>query len=602
MRMRVLVHLDGISVRHEIDGEWGPPRPRNVTARLHAGEVVLLLGPSGCGKSTLTLTVNGLIPQVIDAHMDGAVTVGGHDTRATPVPRLAAEVAMVFQDPDAQIVTATVFDEVCFGPENLLLPAEEVETRAEDALRRVGLWERRHDEPDRLSGGGRQRLAIACALALRTPMLVLDEPTANLDPAGVEEVFRTLRDITADRDRAVLLVEHHLDAAIDLVDRVIVLDAAGRVVLDGPARSTLADHADQLVELGVWLPTAALAALRLRTLGIELDPLPLTPRDLTSALDAISALPPLRQRAARAIDPQTAIRVRGLSVLRESTTILRDIDLDIMSGEFVAIVGSNGAGKTTLAQALAGVTTARRGTVVVDGLDPATADPRVLAERVGFVFQNPEHQFVTSRVEDELAYGLRVRKTPEDEVTTRVEELLHRLGLRELRSVHPFLISGGQKRRLSVGAALVTRPSVLVLDEPTFGQDRERAAELLALLDDLHAAGTTIVVVSHDMTLVAEHATRVIVLASASAHGGISASAHGGVSASASAIPSGGVSAGGRLIADGPPEQIFADADLLAAADLRPPPLALAARALVNHPQWHGLTRLADLPALEPSS
>ncbi|BBH68185.1 heme ABC transporter ATP-binding protein [Actinoplanes sp. OR16] len=576
-----MLQLTGVSVRHEIDEEWGPARPQNVTAEINAGEVVLLLGPSGCGKSTLTLTVNGLIPQVVDAHMDGTVRVGDHDTRTTPVPRMAAEVAMVFQDPDAQIVTATVLDEVCFGPENLLLPPAEVEARAEDALRRVGLWERRDEEPDRLSGGGRQRLAIACALALRTPVLVLDEPTANLDPSGVEEVFRTLRDITADRDRAVLLVEHNLDAAIDLVDRVIVLDAEGRVVLDGPARETLRENADHLLELGVWLPAATLAALRLREAGIVFGRLPLTPAELAAALDATATLPALlrdpegggRDRMAGARDLTTggrpAIAVRGLSVFRGSTRILDGVDLDIAAGEFVAVVGSNGAGKTTLAQALAGVITTRRGAVTADGLDPVTADPRVFAERVGFVFQNPEHQFVTSRVDDELTYGLRVRGVPAEEAEARAGELLDRLGLRELRTTHPFLISGGQKRRLSVGAALITRPHVLVLDEPTFGQDRERAAELLSLLDGLHADGTTIVVVSHDMTLVAEHATRVLVLD------------------------------GGRIAGDGTPAEIYADADLLEATGLRPPPLARAARALVNHPEWHGLTRLADLPALE---
>ncbi|MEU4690279.1 energy-coupling factor transporter ATPase [Actinoplanes sp. NPDC023714] len=568
-----MLQLTGVSVRHEIDEEWGPARPQNVTAEIGAGEVVLLLGPSGCGKSTLTLTVNGLVPQVIDAHLTGTIRIGQHDTRTTPVPQLATEVAMVFQDPDAQIVTATVLDEVCFGPENLLVPPAEVERRAEEALRRVGLWERRHEEPDRLSGGGRQRLAIACALALRTPVLVLDEPTANLDPAGVEEVFRTLRDVTADRDRAVLLVEHNLDAAVELVDRVIVLNSEGRVVLDGPARETLQDHADYLVELGVWLPAATLAALRLRAAGIVFDPLPLTPGELAAALDATSALPEPRRRASLSVRDERAISVRGLSVLRDAKPILTGIGLDIAAGEFVAVTGSNGAGKTTLAQAMAGVITARRGeqsgTVIVDGLDPATADPRLLAERVGFVFQNPEHQFVTSRVDDELAYGLRVRGAPADEVEARVGELLDRLGLRELRTMHPFLLSGGQKRRLSVGTALVTRPRVLVLDEPTFGQDRERAEELSSLLDGLHANGTTIVVVSHDMTLVAEHATRVIVLDD------------------------------GRIAADGTPAEIYADADLLAATGLRPPPLARAARALVNHPHWHGLTRLADLPASE---
>ncbi|MFC7530259.1 ABC transporter ATP-binding protein [Actinoplanes sp. GCM10030250] len=568
----MLLRLSDVSVRHEVYDEtgaadYGVARPRGVSAELRPGEVVLLLGPSGCGKSTLTLTVNGLIPHVIGSHMDGAVEVRGVDTRDTTVPHLARDVAMVFQDPDSQIITASVLDEVCFGPENLRVPAAEVLARAEDALRRVGLWERREADPDHLSGGGRQRLAIACALALRTSLLVLDEPTANLGPAGVEDVYQVLREIAGRGDRAVLLVEHNLDAAIDFVDRVIVLDAAGEVVLDGPARSTIVDHVDQLVTLGVWLPVAALAALRLREAGIRLDPLPLTPRELAAALDAVPALPaPVTTVSDQPQTSNAEVRLKHLTVRHGPSVVLRDVDLTIGAGEFVAIVGSNGAGKTTLAQAIAGVVPASRGAVTVAGLDPARADPRVLAGRVGFVFQNPEHQFITGRVEDELAYGLRVRKVAEAEITTRVDDLLDRLGLRELRTVHPFLLSGGQKRRLSVGAALVTRPQVLVLDEPTFGQDRERAAELLDLLAALHRAGTTVVVVSHDMHLVAEHTTRVLVLA------------------------------GGRVIADGPPHEVYADTDLLAAADLRSPPIAQAVRAMTNHPGWHGLTRLADLP------
>ncbi|MEV6306914.1 energy-coupling factor transporter ATPase [Actinoplanes sp. NPDC051861] len=568
----MLLRLSDVSVRHEVHDEtgavdFGPARPRSVSAELRPGEVVLLLGPSGCGKSTLTLTVNGLIPHVIGSHLDGSVHIGQRNTRDTTVPDLARDVAMVFQDPDAQIVTASVLDEVCFGPENLRLPADEVLARAEDALRRVGLWERRSDDPDHLSGGGRQRLAIACALALRTPLLVLDEPTANLDPAGVEDVYRVLREIAGRGDRAVLLVEHNLDAAIDFVDRVIVLDASGAVVLDGPARSTIVDHVDELVTLGVWLPVATLAALRLRDAGIRLDPLPLTPGELATALDAVPTLPaPVQAVSDQAVQTPAEVRAKHLDVRHGSVPVLSGINLTIAAGEFVAIAGANGAGKTTLAQALAGVVPARRGTVDVAGLDPARADPRLLAERVGFVFQNPEHQFITGRVEDELAYGLRVRKVPPPEITARVAELLDRLGLRELRDVHPFLLSGGQKRRLSVGAALVTRPRVLVLDEPTFGQDRERAAELLDLLAALHLAGTTVVVVSHDMHLIAEYATRVIVLGD------------------------------GQVIADGTPAEIYADPDLLDRAALRPPPMAQAARALTNHPAWRTVTRLADLP------
>ncbi len=199
-----LLRLRNVGVTHL---EADRPTPADVGFDVRPGEVVLVLGPSGSGKSTLALTMNGLIPHAVPAEVHGTVSVGGRDATTTPVAELAATVAMVFQDPDAQLITGTVFDEVCFGPENLRLPAPEVLARAEAALRRVGLWDRRDDAPDVLSGGGRQRLAIACALAMASPLLVLDEPTASLDPSGVIEVYAALRDVVAAGDRAIVLIE-----------------------------------------------------------------------------------------------------------------------------------------------------------------------------------------------------------------------------------------------------------------------------------------------------------------------------------------------------------------------------------------------------------
>jgi energy-coupling factor transport system ATP-binding protein len=238
----------------------------------------------------------------------------------------------------------------------------------------------------------------------------------------------------------------------------------------------------------------------------------------------------------------------------------------VQRGDFVAVIGANGAGKTSLIQAIAGVVPPPRGTVHIDGLDVGRADARTLSSRIGFVFQNPEHQFIAGTVFDELAHGLRRQRLNESEVRTRTEELLERFGLTAKAQTHPFLLSGGQKRRLSVGTALVAGAPVLVLDEPTFGQDRARADELLALLRDLNRAGTTILVVTHDMQLVAEYADRVVVMAD------------------------------GRIVAQGPTADVFADADLITRAGLRPPPLATALRELPRHPRLQGITRLADLP------
>ncbi|WP_374313690.1 ABC transporter ATP-binding protein [Microbacterium sp.] len=569
-----LVSVRGLGVTH--DGE-AAPTPASVTFDIAAGEVVLLLGPSGSGKSTLTLALNGLIPHAVPAEVTGTVEVDGLDTAATTVAELSTRVAMVFQDPDAQLVTGTLLDEVAFGPENLRMPVTEVLERAESALRRVGLWDRRAENPDRLSGGGRQRLAIACALAMGSPLLVLDEPTANLDPRGIEEVYAALGELVASGDRAILLVEHNLDAAVGFVDRVVVLDHDGRVAADGTVDEVLRGRAADLHAMGVWLPVSTIAALRLRRAGYALDPLPLTPDELRIGLEAEPAHAVTPAAAApRAVAAPTdgagdaasapLISVRGLTVRRGRVEVLHGVDLDISAGEFTAIVGANGAGKTTLIQALAGVVPPPRGTVHVAGLDVGRTDSRTLASRIGFVFQNPEHQFIAHTVFDEVAHGLRRQHLPEDEVRTRTMALLRRFGLEGRADAHPFLLSGGQKRRLSVGTALVAGAPVLVLDEPTFGQDRARADELLGLLSELNAEGTTIVVVTHDMQLVTDHAHRTVVLAE------------------------------GGILAAGPTADVFGDADLIDRAGLRLPPLRRALHGLEQHPQLTAVARIADLP------
>lgn len=560
------LRVDSLRVRHQDRREWTPDGASLSVAR---GEVVLVLGPSGSGKSTLTLALDGLIPHVVAADIEGSVHVDGLDAATHTVAELSEHVAMVFQDPDAQIVTRSVLDEVCFAAENRLLPVDEVLARAEDALRRVGLWDRRDEDPDVLSGGGKQRLAIAAALASSTDLLVLDEPTANLDAAGVEDVYAALRDIVADGSRSVVLVEHDLDAAVSLVDRVVVLDARGRSVLDGTPIEVLAGRAADLERMGVWLPTPTIAAMRLRRAGVAFDRLPLTADELAAALDGRDALPPLprpRPPVAAAAEPALVIRSLSLGRGRRRRPVLRDVDLTIRRGEFVAVVGTNGAGKTTLVQAAVGLVRPPRGTVSIGGLDPASASAGAVAERVGFVFQNPEHQFVTHTVADELAYGPRSAGDAEDTIAPRVDDLLERFGLADARDVNPFLLSGGQKRRLSVGTALIGGADVLILDEPTFGQDRARADELVALLTALNRAGTTVVVVTHDLQLVAEASTSVVVLDD------------------------------GRVVAHAPTDAVLADGDLLARAGLRTPPLARALSRLERHPDWRGLTRLAQLP------
>ncbi|BDI24006.1 ABC transporter ATP-binding protein [Herbiconiux sp. L3-i23] len=561
-----LIEARGVAIRHD-----GADRstPHSLDLSVRPGEVLLVLGPSGSGKSTLALALNGLIPHAVPAELDGDVFVAGRSTADITVAEASRTVGMVFQDPDAQIVTGTLLDEVCFGPENLLVPRDEVLARAEEALRAVGLWERRAENPDRLSGGGRQRLAIACALALGSPVLVLDEPTANLDPTGIDEVYAVLATLVRDSSLSVVLIEHNLDTAVGLVDRVLVLDADGALAMDGPRDIILRDRAVEVRDLGVWLPTVTLAALALRERGIPIDALPLSGRELAAALDALPELPGLDDSSTHQRDSPVTVEVCGLTVARHGRTLLDQVDLTLHAGELTAIIGVNGAGKTTLLQAIAGVVPPPRGTVFLDGLDPARADVRALAARVGFVFQNPEHQFLEPTVADELAHGLRIRGLDAAEIDDRVDVMLRRFGLADLRDRHPFLLSGGQKRRLSVGTALIAGAPILALDEPTFGQDRAHAGELLDILAGLRDDGTTVVIVTHDLQLVADYADRVAVMG------------------------------GGRLLGEGPASSILGS-DLMETAGLLRPPLARAMQRLENHPDWRSVSRLADLPGGRP--
>lgn len=562
-----VIEARGVRVRYDATRGWAC---RGVDLRVEPGQFVLLLGPSGCGKSTFSLTLNGLVPHSVPAELRGRVHVLGRDTRDTAVGVLTTTVGMVFQDPDAQIVTGTVLDEVCFGLENTLVPVDEIEPRAVEALERAGLGDRLRDDPVTLSGGGRQRLALACALAMNPAVVVLDEPTANLDPAAAQELYEWLAKV----GETVVLIEHDLDDVIARVNRVVVLDAAGTVQLSGPPREVFGAHSDRLDAIGVWLPTAVLVARRLTAAGVRLDTVPLTLEELADALRPLPTLPPLRaRRAAPGAPAVTApdITVRRLTVRYGERVAVDDVSMSIAPGDFLAIVGVNGAGKTTLAQAVAGVRVPPPGAVRLGSVDLARMRARERGDLVGFVFQNPEHQFVTDSVFDELAHGLRVRRVPEDEVGRRVASLLERLHLDDCRDASPFTLSHGQKRRLSVGTALISGPRLLVLDEPTFGQDRRQSEELLGLLRRLNSQGRTVVVVTHDMQLVAEHARHVAVLSE------------------------------GRLLTYAPTEDVLGQDRLLREAGLRPPPIRRFATSLAgDHPEWADLCRLGDLPGHSP--
>ena len=457
--------------------------PAGLDLEVRPGETVLLLGPSGSGKSTLLLALTGLIPHDLPARVQGHLRVLGVNPQQEPPGAMATRIGLLFQDPEASFAMLVVEDEVAFGLENLRVPPAAMPPRITAALQAVGMTAYRHRRLDALSGGQQQRVALAALLAMQPPVLALDEPTAHLDPQATAAFFTTLAALKA--THTILLVEHRVDQALDVADRVVLLDARGRVLAQGPPRATLRRHRDAALEAGLWLPA-------------DLDP--------RAAWRA-------RHTTRLRTDPP-AVEVQRVSfAYPQGGFALREVSLQVPQGDFLALVGPNGAGKTTLARLMLHLgLRPSAGQVRLFGTPVAALRPADITARAGFVFQNPEHQFVTERVEDEIAYGLRARGRPESEVQARTQALLARFGLQAHARHNPFRLSQGQKRRLSVATMLAVAPRLLILDEPTFGQDRNTAYALMDLLLDLNREGVTIVMVTHDTRLVRQYARHVAVL------------------------------------------------------------------------------------------
>ncbi|GAA2897019.1 ABC transporter ATP-binding protein [Actinoplanes cyaneus] len=460
------VQLRGFGWRHAGRRAWAV---RGLDLRIRHGERVLLLGPSGAGKSTLLAALAGLLPED-SGEAEGTVEIDGLD------PRKARDrVGILFQDPQTQLVMARSGDDVAFGLENRGVPRAEIWPRVTEALASVGFPYRPDRPTAALSGGEAQRLALAGVIALRPGLLLLDEPTANLDPAGAALIRDAVARATGP-DTTLIVVEHRVADALPLVDRVVVIHPGGGVRADGPPEAIFAAHGDELAEEGVWVP------------GLPAAPRTASDQEPTAEL----------VRAEHAAVPDR----------------LPATSLSVRAGEVLAVTGPNGAGKSTLALLLGGLLAPGGGRVsgFGDRRPPHRWRARTLTQRIGSVFQNPEHQFVTGRVADELALGPRRLRKPPAEVRQIVDELLHRLRLEKLAGANPYTLSGGEARRLSVATALATAPRMLVLDEPTFGQDRRTWRELVTLLGALRDEGHGVVAVTHDADFVRTAADRTLTI------------------------------------------------------------------------------------------
>lgn len=427
---------------------------------------MLLLGESGAGKSTLLRALAGVLaPDEGDA--EGSLLIDG----AAPAPGRAG---LVLQDPDSQVILARVGDDVAFGCENLGVARDEIWSRVRHSLDEVGLAVPLDRATANLSGGQKQRLALAGVLAMRPGLLLLDEPTANLDPQGVTEVRDAVGRVLDATGATLVVVEHRVAVWQDLVNRVIVLGTDG-LIADGSPTEVLDRRGADLAARGIWVPGHP------------------------------PARPARRPRPAAQIE----LSARALSVGR-TDAVLEGVQLDVSSAQGLAITGPNGSGKSTLGLTLAGLLPPVAGELTASddlrrGIPPRPWRwrSRDLLTRIGTVFQEPEHQFLAPTVRAELAIGPRALKLPQAEIDARVGELLDRLRLTHLAEANPFTLSGGEKRRLSVATVLATRPRLLVLDEPTFGQDSRTWSELVAILAELIDDGSGLVMMTHDSDLVA---------------------------------------------------------------------------------------------------
>jgi energy-coupling factor transport system ATP-binding protein len=480
---------------------------QHINLTIQPGEIVLVTGPAGSGKTTLCSCINGLVPHYHEGELTGQVIVRLYDTRRARIGGLASLVGMVFQDPDSQLVTSSVIDEVAFGPENLGVPREEINQRVAEALTRTRLSGFEDREPHNLSGGEQQACAIAATYAMHPEIYVMDEPLANLDPAGRVQVLQVLIDVAKRRQKTLILVEHSLEEVLPLVDRVLVIDA-GKIVRDGTVEEVLA--AGDIPHVFTRPAMVRLAE------SFGLDRKIFSAKKFYADLNARASLGVIEA----ANGPVPAARASGTPLIEfqnvhfsyKGQPALRGVDLTIYDGELVALLGRNGSGKTTLARHIIGLLHPSQGKVIVGGRDVAVTPTHELTQQIGFCFQNPNHQIVSFKVRDEMTFGLKAHNVDPAEFEERIRRALELVDLKDVLDAEIFDLGKGQKQRLALASVLTLDPQILVIDEPTTGQDPQMTKEIFDIIKHLNDLGTTVLMITHRVDYAAAYAHRAIVM------------------------------------------------------------------------------------------
>jgi len=521
---------------------------KGVSVSVSEGEVVAVVGPTGAGKTTLCKVLSGIIPN-FGAYDDfkGNVTVDGKSTLGKRVGEISRSCAMVFQDYESQLFRTTVELEVAFGPENLCLSRDEILKRVRRSLELVGLvgFEKRYSFA--LSGGQKQRLAIASMLALQPKVLILDEATSDLDPRGKREVYAVVRRLLDEGAiRSLVMVDHHLDKVAEFADRVVLMDS-GRVVMEGGTEDVLSE-VDLLRSLGLNPPEPAEL---FHDLGLRSKPLPMT---VEEALERMPALRNFRKPSEEEVNSrEPAVEVEDLwFAYPGGDWVLKGVNLTVRSGEMVGLIGQNGSGKTTLAQTIMGILKPGRGRVRLFGKDVTSQDLMERAVTVGYVFQNPDYQIFTKSVYEEIAYGLRARGMGEEEVRKRVEEIARMVGLSALLDEDPFFLPKAHRQRVAVASVLALNPKVVILDEPSTGLSPGETRALMDLARELNRRGTTFIIITHEMWVVAEYCNRVVLMSD------------------------------GNVVLDAPTRKAFSMGDFIRKYEIEPPAVTEISRRLLG--------------------
>ena len=524
-----IIEWKDFSFRYETQQE---PTLQGVDLTIYKGEKVLIVGPSGSGKSTLGQCLNGIIPNIYKGQMSGEFLIKGQEAFDMSIYDKSHLVSTVLQDTDGQFIGLSVAEDLAFALENDVTALDEMKGRVHRWAEKLDLLPLLAQRPQDLSGGQKQRVSLAGVLIDESPILLFDEPLANLDPKSGQDIIELIDQIHKEEGTTTLIIEHRLEDVLHRpVDRIVLIND-GRILFNGCPDQLLST--DLLTQNGIREP---LYLTTLRQLGVDL-----AKEEQLANLDNMSISKGQVQLQTELVketpDLQSLFRLDDVSFSYDDRPILKSIHLDIKKGEKIAIVGKNGAGKSTLAKALSSFIQTE-GRYLWEGQDIKGDSVAERAERVGYVLQNPNQMISTNMIFDEVALGLRLRGVDEQEIETRVYETLKICGLYEFRNWPIYALSFGQKKRVTIASILILGAEIILLDEPTAGQDQKNYTEIMEFLEELHQKGHTIVMITHDMQLMLDYSDRALVMVD------------------------------GELIADTDPASLLSNPELLVKANLK---------------------------------